>query len=171
MESEEFFRIWEENRHQMQCMILKITRNPDVAQDLLQDAFVRSYPHAQKLDDGAAKYLMRTAKNLAIQYQKRKKVWKMEYQFLDQVCEDTPHDIYCKRERDDLFSTRVMPAMRSLPARQQEALYARTIDVPQKEAARMLGIPYSTLRAREKKAILNVRKKIKRLYNHSELDP
>jgi DNA-directed RNA polymerase specialized sigma24 family protein len=114
---------------------------------------------------------MRTATNLAFEHQKRKTIWKMEYKLPEQVCENTPYDCYCKNERDEIFSTRIMPAVRSLPSKQQEALYVLATAVSQKEASKMFGIPYSTLRARQKKSILNVRTKIKYLSAIRSLDP
>jgi DNA-directed RNA polymerase specialized sigma24 family protein len=65
VEAEEFMRVWENSRHQMRYRILKITKNPDVAEHLLQDAFVRAYVHVRQLDNDVARYLMRTATNLA----------------------------------------------------------------------------------------------------------
>lgn len=164
MDQEEFLRVWDENANQLQYRILKIVRNSDSAEDVLQEVFLRAYPHIQRFDGGAAKYLMRTATNIALDYLHHKKRWNMDYPVPDQVCETTPYDSYQRRERQELLSS-LASAINDLPSRQREAIFACSLASSRHEAAQVLGIPYTTLRARERKAIDNVRRKIRRGWN------
>lgn len=55
-------------------VVLRIVNSEDAAEELVQEAFIKYYEHRQRLADIAqAKYwLIRVAKNIALNYQKRK---------------------------------------------------------------------------------------------------
>ncbi len=55
-------------------VVLRIVHSEDVAEELVQEAFIRYYEHRHKLADvNQAKYwLIRVSKNLALNHQKRK---------------------------------------------------------------------------------------------------
>jgi len=157
MDPSEFLEIWLDKRDELRRRILSIIRNPDDTEDLLQEVFLKTYPQAHRLDNGAIKYLMRTASNLARDYIRNKKIWKMEMPATDHLCEDTPHDFYCKKEQHEFYRSRVLPALCSLPPKYQQALAAYTGTKNRRDYALQMGIPYSTLRWRMDKAIQKLR--------------
>jgi len=123
------------------------------------NVFVSAYPHARKLDGGAAKYLMRSASNRALEHLKSRDARSFGFAHPSEIAAQlTPYDSYRSRMERSV----VREAVAELPQRQRDALEIYLDgEETKRQRSRRTGIPYSTLRAREQKALRNLRKKLK----------
>lgn len=159
IDDEEIGSLWEANKEKLEARIKKLTGRADLAEDLLQDVFLKVYPVAEQLDSSyAAKYLMRTATNTARDYRRRQRYWTMEYK--DSAYLETPYDLYLRKERQDYYIHKVTPAVRSLPDKLKEAIELYMNDDSRTGAARKIGIPSTTLRSRQESALRSLRRKL-----------
>ncbi|MBI4454746.1 MAG: RNA polymerase sigma factor [Acidobacteria bacterium] len=143
--------------------IRTLVRRADVAEDLLQDVFVRVYPHREYLDASfAAKYLMRTASNVAKTYRDRLRHEPIATSDLPEISSsETPYGTLLAKERMEFYRGRVVPALDSLSPAHRQALEFYMADGKRIAAVRQLGIPYSTLKSREEWGLRYVREGLK----------
>ncbi len=159
---DEIVSLWKENKDKLEARIRKLTGRADLAEDLLQDVFVKVYPKAEQLDSSyTVKYLMRTASNVARDYLRQQYRWKTEYG-VPEYSHETPYDTYLRKERENLYVHEVLPVLKSLPAKQQEAMNSYMSDTSRSDMARRTGIPYATLRSRQESALTNLKKRLGR---------
>jgi RNA polymerase sigma-70 factor, ECF subfamily len=158
---EAFLDEWDRHKNQLYARIVRMTCDRDVADDLLQEVFLRAYAKRERLALGdLGRYCMTVAKNTTLDYLIRQQ--RLEYREVDQVCERTPHDLYVAGERQGR-SDRLWEGIGTLPARQQQAIHAYLTYDNRRAAAKDLGIPASTLRARQHAAVAQLRRYARKL--------
>jgi RNA polymerase sigma factor (sigma-70 family) len=157
---QEITSLWQEHKEKLRARITTLVGNNDSVEDLLQGLFLKVYPKAAKLNaHDAPKYFMRAASNVARDYLRRQSRWKwVPADWCRQ--EETPYDHYLLRERQDHYDRRVLPAVRSLPARKQQAIDCYLSDETRTAAARRIGALPTTLRSREESALEDLRERL-----------
>ena len=158
IDEEEFLELWHQHKDRLLARIRKLAHSAP-AEDLLQDAFVKVYPKAEKLDaDYAPRYLMRTASNLARDYLRRQKNLDDPVEQLS--VQETPFDQHASSEFRELYDREVESAVRSLPSPKLEAIRSYLSEEFRNSTARRIGIPSTTLRSREVAALEDLRDKL-----------
>jgi len=150
------------NLRRIFLQILRIVGNPEDAQDLTQEVFIKALQRAEQLRDTAkaAHWLSRIATNTAIDFLRRQ--GRMSFSAI----EDLPHELSVTRE--DSPEQNVLRAeqgsvleggLRRLSERERVALILRDVEgLPAEEVARHLNCSKATVRSH----IANARVKFKR---------
>ena len=137
-----------------------MTRNSAVADDLLQDVFLRVYPRRHILGPGeVGRYCNTVTRNTTLDYIVRRQ--RLDNSLPELAYHQTPYDDYVQHERDS-YHGQVREAVAQLPARQQQAVAAFLSYDRRSDAARSLGIPDTTLRARQAAAFIRLRRHLRR---------
>lgn len=157
---DELLRLWQANESRLLALLASLTSRAEAA-DLLHETFVRVYqarPHQRRLP---AQYLLRAAKNTAIDY------LRSQYAIRAATAEyvtwlktnRTPTQADADRR---LLLREVRDAAAHLRATDQELLrlYVETPSIA--AAARQLDLPYSTLASRFYAAIGRLRRELER---------
>ncbi len=148
-------RIWSEHRDALYKRVTRITGEAQ-ADDLVSDVLVRALTHAHHLDASFAhRYLMKSATNAALDYRRYQKRWL----FIPLTNLNTPAR-QDESVSDALLGEKTRPAINDLPPHEREALLRYLTDEDRAAASRRTGIPASTLRSREERAINKIRKKL-----------
>jgi RNA polymerase sigma factor (sigma-70 family) len=134
------------------CVLL--TRRPDAAEDLAQDAFVRAARKLPELDDDRVfAYLRVTAVNLwknrlrRLDLERGRRWWSHPPEALDT-------DVIVERDR-------VWRLVGELPARQRACLVLRFYeDLPEADTAAVLRCSVGTVKSQTAKAIARLRKEL-----------
>ncbi len=131
-------------------VVYVIVRDQEASEELCQEAFIRYYKHMDKIAKEIEKYwLIRVAKNLAINYAKRKE---REYRAYDKVLRQPLSPAERTGEanliREEL-SQEMLVAISQLPARLRETLVLKLYaDLSYKEIGSVLGISDTAIKAR-----------------------
>lgn len=130
---------------------LAITGDPDAANDLLQDVFLRLYRFADRIDEQRPlePWLYRMTANLSYTWVKQSKRWFHPLEDLaDWIAgstKNTPHEIV--EQRDDW--SRVEKAVASLPVSQRVVVVLYYLnDLSLQEISEILEIPIGTVKSR-----------------------
>lgn len=118
-------------------VIIKMTRNKEMTEDLVQDTFIRMYQQIDKFDGKYFKaWLLTIAKNLTLNEFKKQKV---EVEFADYLVADV---IDTSVEMRNLM----FEMEKILSPREYEIIILKTVyNMKQKEIAEYLGIPIGTV--------------------------
>jgi RNA polymerase sigma-70 factor (ECF subfamily) len=125
---------------------LKIVRDEEIAQDLMQEAFVHAYQHLEsfRMEARFSTWLWRIAHNLSLNYLRKKHAFEQEYK------EEILHPkLFVKEEVDEEFLLKIQQALAILPEKQRIVFEMYDLQhIPQKEIAAQLGISPGTVRSR-----------------------
>jgi RNA polymerase sigma-70 factor (ECF subfamily) len=179
-----FAQLLERHRSRVFTTILLIVRDEDVAEDLLQDTFIKAI-HTLKggrynEENKFGPWICRIAHNMAIDFFRRNK--RAPHQSIDDnapllnslsLSDDSVEDALAKEET----YARLRELIQELPAAQKEVLLMRHYgNMSFQEIADATGVSINTALGRMRYALINLRKKIaanSRLYdtNLTLLDP
>jgi RNA polymerase sigma-70 factor (sigma-E family) len=133
-----------------------LTGDAAVAEDLVQEAFVRAFARLVHLrrQDAFAAYLRRTVVNLARKHFRRTRTERVYLEATWDPVESVPQPDVALR--DDLWCV-----LRQLPYRQRCALVLRFYeDLPEKEIARLLGCRVGTVKSLTHRALSSMREQM-----------
>jgi RNA polymerase sigma factor (sigma-70 family) len=176
-----FAILLERHRSRAYTTILLIVRDEEVAEDLLQDTFIKAI-HTLKSgrynEEGKfAPWICRIAHNLAIDsFRRGKRTPHISLTDNDRlantltIADDGPDDILAREETH----TRLRALIQELPAAQKEVLLMRHYgDMSFQEIADATGVSINTALGRMRYALINLRKKMTAnpVYYDSNLTP
>ncbi|MCL1818392.1 MAG: RNA polymerase sigma factor [Spirochaetaceae bacterium] len=131
-------------------VLVRMTGNAAAAEDICQEAFVKFHQRAEGFasPEEARFWLLRVAKNLALNYEKRKKREAKAYRkFLNDAPrpQESGEDAYIKKEA----SRQVGEALSLLPVKLREAIVLKEYgDLPYREIAGILKISEGNVKVR-----------------------
>lgn len=142
---------WPEIHRPLRAFIFKQVKEDQLADDILQDTFLKVQRKVHTLRDGKKliPWIYQIARNHIIDYQRHKQVTtsvlasKMELEEFGLNAEGNPDAV------TQQFSICVVPFIKTLPPKYRDALILTEIEgVSQKELAKRLGISYSAAKSR-----------------------
>lgn len=142
--------LYDRHRHLVYRTVLAISGDPEVANDLLQDVFLRLYRFIDRVDTSRPlePWLYRMAANLAYTWVKRNKRWMSP---LDEMAEwlsggkRTPHEVV--EQKDDW--DRIQAALTSLSLSQRVVVVLYYLnDLSLQDISEILEIPVGTVKSR-----------------------
>jgi RNA polymerase sigma-70 factor (ECF subfamily) len=149
--AKDFDSIYEQNFALLIRILLRMTGNEEAAEDICQEAFVKLHQRTDGFPspDDAKFWLIRVAKNLALNYQKRKgrelKAYKKLILKEPARSAESGEDEYLKKES----AARVQEALLLLPAKLREALVLKEYgDLSYKEIASVLKTSEGNVKVR-----------------------
>ncbi len=178
---EAFALLLERHKRRVFTTIMLIVKDTVVAEDLLQDAFIKAV-HTMKSgrynEEGKfSSWICRIAHNLAIDsFRRGKRVPHVSLTDNDRlantltIADDGPDDILAREETH----TRLRALIQELPAAQKEVLLMRHYgDMSFQEIADATGVSINTALGRMRYALINLRKKMtaNSVYYDSNLTP
>ncbi len=150
--------IWKEFSDQLFGFIKARVNNPDTAQDILQEVFVKIHQSSNQLsnEDKLASWVYQITRNTIIDYYRKKKL---------PVSDDSIFQGIVEEETDSSlnpqFISCLMPFINQLPEKYSEALNKTVYgDLSQKEHAQELNISYTAVKSRVQRA----RQQLKKLF-------
>jgi RNA polymerase sigma-70 factor (ECF subfamily) len=159
--------------------VLKIVRNADDAEDVLQDAWMRAFIHIRSFDGRASfsTWMIRIAINSALAVLRKRRKQK-EFSLDDSVDPDNPRlmqmrELSSNPEERCIETERqrlVRQAIRRLPSKLRAAIEIReSQDGSMHELAMVAGVPVPTMKSRLQRARLKLREPLRRvLKEHTE---
>jgi RNA polymerase sigma-70 factor, ECF subfamily len=139
--------------------ILRIVRNPTIAEELTVETFWRVYRSRARFDATRSfgAWTRRIATNLALDYLKR---LRNEVEFTENISPESPPDSAVQQET----RKRIRQAFNQLPPKLRlTATLALVEEIPYQEIAESLGIPVGTVKSRVFTATRILRLKLKEL--------
>jgi RNA polymerase sigma-70 factor, ECF subfamily len=139
--------------------VLRIVRNPTVAEELTVETFWRVYRSRARFDATRSfgAWTRRIATNLALDYLKR---LRNEVEFTENISPESPPDPAVQQET----RKRIRQAFNQLPPKLRlTATLALVEEIPYQEIAESLGIPVGTVKSRVFTATRILRLKLKEL--------
>jgi RNA polymerase sigma-70 factor (ECF subfamily) len=147
----DFDRIYEGVFPLLIKILVRMTGNMDAAEDICQETFVKFHQRTEGFpsSDDAKFWLIRVAKNLALNYEKRKhrefKAYKKTLLKEKGRSAESGEDEFLKKES----SLRVQEALLLLPKKLREALVLKEYgDLPYKEIAAILKVSEGNVKVR-----------------------
>jgi len=135
------------------------TQDVDVAEDILQDTFVKLWDNCSNVDyDKVKSYLYSIANNMFLNEKKHKKVvLKYNEQYKKHDTHESPEYVMLEKE----FMEKLKKTMASLPEKQREVFLLNRIEKKKyKEIADMLNISVKAVEKRMHQALIVMRKEI-----------
>ena len=123
-----------------------LTRNPDAAEELVQEALVRALEGARtwKVGGDLRKWLLAIVHNSFVSRRRRERTEAASLEALEDVAAPVPVD-----QSDRVHLGQTIEALMALPVEQREALVLVAIEgMSYRSAAEILGIPLGTLMSR-----------------------
>lgn len=149
-------QIWKEFSEELRGFITSRVNNHDIAEDILQDVFVKIHRKASDLSDSnkLISWIYQITRNTIIDYYRKKRLT-LNMSFIPEELEETDVGL------NPQFIKCLIPFIDRLPNIYREALN-KTIygDLSQKECAEELGITYTAFKSRVQRA----RQKLKSLF-------
>ena len=149
--------IWKEFSDQLLGFIKARVNNPDTAEDILQDVFVKIHQKSNQLSesDKLASWVYQITRNSIVDYYRKKKLRISDDSIFLGAVEETDSSL------NPQFIKCLMPFIKQLPEKYSDALN-KTIygDMSQKEYAQELGISYTAVKSRVQRA----RQKLKEFF-------
>jgi RNA polymerase sigma-70 factor (ECF subfamily) len=158
-ELEAFETLFRQHQGEVYRWIVRIVRNPALAEDLTIETFWRIYRAHARFDPARSfgAWVRRIATNVAIDHLKSAR---HEVELLNDIRAPTQIDPGAQAE----MQTAIANAFRSLPATlQAAATLALVEDRPQEEVGEALGISASAVKSRVFRATRLLRKKLRRM--------
>jgi RNA polymerase sigma factor (sigma-70 family) len=150
-------------KNPLYATILRMTKNPHDAQDLVQEAFIKVYQQLDKYDNTGSfsSWLYRVAINHCMD-EFRKKRYKMKQVEIDEssmVSADTPELIFLKNEE----SRRLERLIATLPEDERVIILLRYVnELSYDEIGELVDAPLSTVRNKLHRAKKKMRETVKR---------
>ena len=135
------------------------TRDMDLAEDILQDSFVKLWDNCDKVSYEKTKsFLFTVAKNMFLNHVKHKKVVnEHQNRSLKPSNNETPEYLLIEKE----FLIKIEDAISSLPEKQKEVfLLSRMEKKKYKEIAEILGVSVKAVEKRMHLALIKMKEKI-----------
>ena len=154
-----FENIFETHAKSLKRFLYFKTQDLDLAEDILQDSFVKLWENCEKVNyDKSKSYLFTVANNLFLNIVKHKKViLKHHQQSTSKTNLETPEYIMMEKE----FLIKIEAAISMLPEKQKEVFLMNRIEKKKyKEIALILDISVKTVEKRMHFALKTMRKKI-----------
>ncbi len=169
-EREDFKRIYQANYSLLMQVIMHIVYSLDIAEDLTQETFERFYLKNLTFpsDDEAKYWLLRVAKNLALNYVRKNK---RDLNLVEKV-KAMPQEVIYKEDQDRHLieqesTNRVKLALSQLPENLRLVLELKEFsNLDYKEIGKVLGISASNVKVR----VFRARKKLEELLGGEERD-
>ena len=156
----EFFKsIFELYAKDLKRFLYFKTQDMDLAEDILQDSFVKLWENCNKVEYSKVKsYLFTVANNMFLNIKKHEKViWKHQKQHIKQANNETPEFLLLEQE----FLIKIEKAISDLPEKQRTVFLLNRIEKKKyKEIAEMLDISIKTVEKRMHFALKAMREKI-----------
>ncbi|MBL4668424.1 MAG: RNA polymerase sigma factor SigZ [Flavobacteriales bacterium] len=146
-------KIWENFHHQLLGFITVRVNNKNIAEDILQDVFVKIHLKSETLTEKTKlqSWLYQITRNAIVDFYRKKKL-----PISDDLAIDIPEEIDEKSLLD--FCNCLIPFVNQLPEKDKEAILKTELgNLSQKEYAKNIGIPYSTLKSRIQRAKLKLK--------------
>ena len=146
---EPYSKRWSDYRNRLYEYTLGQLGNPGVADDVVQDVFVRAWTarHSLRDQDRLGPWLYTITRNVIIDYQRKRRLPEALPASLPMPEEETVNGAV------QALATCVIPFIENLPPIYKEALILTDIKgLSQKEAARQLGMSYSGFKSRVQRA-------------------
>jgi RNA polymerase sigma-70 factor (ECF subfamily) len=147
----DFDRIYEDVFALLIKILVRMTGDTEAAEDICQEAFIKLHQRTEGFpsQDDAKFWLIRVAKNLALNYEKRKhrelKAYKKVSSKERGRSADSGEDEYFKKES----SLRVQEALLRMPGKLREAVILKEYaDLPYKQIAAILKISEGNVKVR-----------------------
>lgn len=154
--------IWKEFNDQLLGFIKARVNNPVIAEDILQDVFVKIHQKSDQLsdDDKLASWIYQITRNSIIDYYRKKNTDSYRHPISENEV-----TIELEEESDESlnpqFTKCLLPFIDQLPDKYKDALNKTVYgDLSQKAYAQQLGISYTGLKSRVQRA----RKQLKELF-------
>jgi RNA polymerase sigma-70 factor (ECF subfamily) len=148
---EDFDRIYESVFSLLIRVLVRMTGDAEAAQDICQEAFIKLHQRTEGFPsvDDAKFWLIRVAKNLALNYEKRRRreftAYKKVSSLEGEKFGDSGENEYLRKES----SLRVQEALLRMPGKLREALVLKEYgDLPYKEIAAILKISEGNVKVR-----------------------
>ena len=155
--------LYERHKTTVYRTALAITRDPSVAEDILQDSFLRLHKYAYSIDSSLPlrPWLYRVTTNLSYNWEKRKKYWSISLDdVLDWLAGPTHNSPEWRAEMSDTQS-RIMDAVSSLNTNQRIVIVLHYLDsLDLKEIAAILNCPIGTVKSRLHYGRKNLRRQL-----------
>ncbi len=154
-------------------MALRIARNPDAAQDAVQEAFLRVWRRADTFDPerGRARpWFLRLVRNVAIDQLRSRGVrgraeMEKSHDASSDIPSEQPDDIAAREER----AARIRSALAGLPPDQRRAVEIAYFEgLSHSEIAEREGMPLGTVKTRIREGVLRLRAYIVRSEGHGD---
>ncbi len=149
--------IWKEFNHQLLAFIKARVSNREVAEDILQDVFVKIHQRSHQLKDSdkLASRVYQITRNSIIDFYRKKKSPSSDLEAVEERWDETESNL------NPQFVKCLMPFVSKLPEKYQDALNKTVYgDLSQKEYAQELNLSYTAVKSRVQRA----RKKLKELF-------
>lgn len=138
------------NYDSLKRRVVQLTGNVDLAEDAMQDTWVRMHVKADTRDESAfvspASYLLRTALNIAIDIRRRQTRWLSteEIEALDFLADPAPGPEQVTGAQAEF--DRMLDLLKTLSPRRREVfVLAHWENLPQPEIAKRLGVSLRTV--------------------------
>ena len=154
-----FENIFNANAKDLKRFLYFKTQDMDMAEDILQDTFVKLWDNCGKVSyDKCKSFLFTVAKNLFLNIKKHEKiVLKHHQQKLRTSENETPEFLMIEKE----FLIIIEDAIASLPEKQKEVFLLNRIEKKKyREIAEMLGISVKAVEKRMHLALIVIKEKI-----------
>lgn len=150
-------KIWNEYYDQLLLFIIKRVSDKAIAEDILQNVFVKILFNIKSLKDNTKmkNWLFQITRNEIINYFRESKATGKVPLFYQAVDNEVTHDI------TEEVGTWIVPFIGTLPEKYQEALILSEIDgMSQKDLAAHLGISYSGAKTRVQRGRAMLKEKL-----------
>jgi len=150
-------------KNQLYATILRMTKNPQDAQDLVQDAFIKVYRNLDKYDASGSfsSWLYRVAINHCMD-EFRKKRYSMTQIEIDEervVEPNHPELVFLKKEK----SRQLERLIATLPEDERLIILLRYVnEISYEEISEVMGVPLATVRNKLHRAKKKMRETVKR---------
>lgn len=142
-------RAWAEYRAELVSFVTARVRDPDAAEDIVHDVFVKAYRHRDELENrvNLRAWLYRITRNTIVDYYRlRRKTEALP----DDLAGD---DASAGRDAEHELARCLLPLIAGLPERYRDALTLADLDgLPQREVAARQGISLSGAKSRIQRA-------------------
>ena len=155
LDDDDFDRLYRHAWPGMVHLARLLTGDPAAAEDLVQDAFARTYRRWPQMTDvaGAAGYVKVAVVNGARSWHRRRRTRAL---FAMRLNADGSESAFGTRVAED---ERIRRSLLMLPHRQREVLVLRYwLDLPEADIARTLGISRGTVKSSASKALATLRR-------------
>ncbi|MBB4825225.1 RNA polymerase sigma-70 factor (ECF subfamily) [Sporosarcina luteola] len=158
-----FANIINKYKNPLYATILRMTKNPQDAQDLVQDAFIKVYRNLHKYDGSGpfSGWLYRVAINHCMDEFRKKRYSTVQVQMDEEKIVNPTHPeiVFLKKEK----SRQLERLISTLPVDERLIILLRYVnEISYEEIAELMGVPLSTVRNKLHRAKKKMRETVKR---------
>lgn len=148
---EAFDEIVHTMRDRLYALALRSLRDPGIAEDLVQETFVKAYRSLPALKDAATceRWLYQVTMNLVRDVGRRRSLERRTLETLGHEAPDEHHDTPTALDADSALGRRILEAVDTLPAHHRDVFVMREIQgLSHARIAADLGVPEGTVWSR-----------------------